>query len=192
MTRLAKDKRDGPISEWIRAQKQLDSIEYKMDVTDIDFTFHKYLTQVDGCGTRHVKLIQDVEWKSWGKKLSVNQLETLYFRHQLLNKKSRLISNRLRKRVYVWYFGQFVCLLYGGNAPDACQYIEWCGFDGFGVLRSKEISAALLVDILGFKIRPDNLTKMSLRRHHKTSLIGYEDHSKDLLFPVAKYLIKRS
>lgn len=190
MTRIANDDRDKPFSDWLRKNPDLDSIRRGIDVTDIDFVFHKYKSQVDGQGTRDVKLMMDVEVKTWGKKLSDGQAETLFFRHQLLNSKGTLQSS-IRGKTTVWHFGQFVVILHGGDRPDVCSSIEWGIFDTAGKIILSEISESKLVEILGFYIRPDNFEKLTLRRHHKTQEFGYVE-TKDMLFPIAKHIIKRS
>jgi len=191
MTKIDKDGRDKPFSDWLRNQPDLDSIERGIDLTDIDFVFHKYKSQVNGIGTRKVKLMLDIEVKSFGAKPEPAQAETLFFRHQLLNRKKMLYSSMSGKIITVWHFGQFITVLNDGKRPDKCKSIEWGIFDPRGKINFKVISERKLIKILGFYIRPDNFERLSLRRHHKTSEFGYVERE-NVLFPMAKFIIKRS
>ena len=190
MTRIANDNRDQPFSDWLRRHPKLDSVKRGIDVTDVDFVFHKYKSQVDGIGTRKVKLMLDVEVKTWGAKPRPGQAETLFFRHQLLNSRGMLHSI-ISGKTTVWHFGQFVTMLNGGSRPDMCKSIEWGVFNPSGLLAFKHISEDELVRVLGFHIRPDNFEKLTLRRHHKTQEFGYIE-TQDMMFPIAKHIIKRS
>ena len=192
MTKPAFDGRDKPFSDWLRQHPKLDSTLCSLDVTDIDFAFHKYRSNVDGLGTREIKLILDLEVKTFGKIPPKPQLETLYFRHQLLATKSQLMSNVRNQKLTVWHFGQYILIIHDGLRPDDCSKLEWCQFDSFGRLNNTTIQDHKLIKLLGFVIRPDNFAPLSLRRHHKTKVYGYVDRSNDLLFPIAKYITQRS
>ena len=192
MTKIANDGRDKPFSDWLRKHPRLDSIQAGLDVTDVDFIFHKYKSNVDGEGTRDVKLMFDVEVKTYGGKANPSQSETLFFRHQLLNKRGKkLYSPRVRDKVTVWHFGQFILVIKGGNRPDLCKEIKWGIFGPRGEIKFNVITEPKLVDILGFNIRPDNFDKLTLRRHHKTREYGYEVRE-GYLFPMAKSMTQRS
>ena len=192
MTKPSFDGRDKPFADWLRRHPNLDSNLYSLDVTDIDFAFHKFKSNIDGLGTRDVKLMFDLEIKTFSKIPPRPQLETLYFRHQLLAKSSKLISNIKNQKLTVWHFGQYILIIHNGDRPNECEKLEWCQFDKGGKLKNAIISEQKLIEILGFVIRPDNFALLTLRRHHKTNAIGYVDRSADLLFPIAKHIIKRS
>ena len=192
LTAKSRDGRDGPFSDWLRSHPDLESNKHSLDTPDIDHIFHKFRSWVDGVGDRRVKLIMDVEIKTYGKHPNFNQMETLYFHHQLLNQKRKLYSNHLKREITVWSFGHFVLVIYGGARPDQCDFMEWGNFDNLGILKFTKLSELELVSVLRFDVRPDTFAKLTLRRHHKTSIFGYEDHSSDLLFPIAKHILKRS
>ena len=188
MTQVARDSRDKPFSDWLRKNPELDSIQQSLDVTDIDFVFHKYRTHTDRIGTREVKLMLEVEVKTWGKELSPNQAETLFFRHQLLNKYRNLRSKKGPRAV--WHLGQYVLILSGGERPDSCDTIGWGLFNHTGNLTFTLISEKKLVKILRFDIYPDNFKEITLRRHHLTKELGFEDHTG--LFPLTRFVKQRS
>jgi len=191
LTRPAFDGRDKPFSDWLRKNPHLDSNRAKLDVSDIDFVFHKYMSNVDREGTREVKLMLDLEVKTWGKYPSRGQIETLFFRHQLLSQKCKLISNAINKKVTVWHFGQFLLIIHKGDRPDNSEYMQWGVFDVQGKMVWHRIDEKVLTNILGFVKRPDNFNKLTLRRHHITREFGYI-HNTDRLFPVVRTVIVKT
>lgn len=191
MTRAANDGRDKPFSDWLRKHRELDSNQIGLDVSDIDFVFHKFRTHIDGIGERRIKLMMDAEIKTWGKNLSKAQNETLFFRHQLLNSRHQLFSSILNKKVVVWHFGQFVLKIIGGDRPDRCSGLHWGIFDQHGLLTYKDIMENQLIEILGFQIYPNNFEKITMRRHHKTTDI-WTVKTRGYLFPFYKRVVKRS
>jgi hypothetical protein len=193
MTASSRDGRDKPFNDWLRKHPNLESYIQKLYSCDIDQVFLKYETNVDNLGTRDVKLMLEVEIKSYGKKPDNEQLETLFFRHQLLNTKNKYYSNLLRRKISLWHFGQYVLIIHGGNRPDNCLKLQWGIFNKNGDIKYYNISERHLITILSFRYRPDKYepTLLSLRRHHKTTQLMYTE-TRDLLFPVEKTLIKRS
>lgn len=190
MTVVARDGRDKPFSDWLRSQPGLESRLYSLDILDIDFSFHHFITRVDKNGTREVKLMLDLEVKTFGKNPNANQIETLYFRHQRLQGMNKLYSTCMKKKVSVWHFGQFILRMDGGDRPDKCSSINWVKFGKQGMLTLQEINEPFLIEILQFKRRPDTFKKLDLRRHHKTSIITVVDHGG--LFPLWAEEVHRS
>jgi hypothetical protein len=162
----------------------LDSYRAKLDVSDIDFSFHKYETNIDGIGERNVKLMLNTELKTNGKYPDFNQLETAFFNHQLLMQKKILFSNHLNRKVMVWHFGQYHLIIHGGVRPDACEFMEWGIFDQWGSIKYHPLTEFKLIQLWGFEVRPDNFQKIILRRHHKTQAIW--QINKDCLCPMVE------
>jgi hypothetical protein len=127
MTRPARDGRDRPFSDWLRKQPDLDSIRKHITANDIDFTFLKYRAMVDNMGTRNVKLMMDVEVKTHGAFPTKDQMEVMCFRDH--HRGARLYySWFLRRHVKLYYFGNFVLRIIGGDRPDNCTAMEWMQF----------------------------------------------------------------
>ena len=200
MTAQARDDRDKPFSDWLRKQPKLDSVLQAVYATDIDMTLYKYKPSVDRVGTRDVKLMMDVEVKTFGAAMGDQQRETLFFRHQLLKNigtraqradcTKQLLSTFLNRRVAVWHFGQYVLRLLDGARPDSCSAIEWNIFSASGRLLPRVISEETLIQVLSFILRPDDMKPLALRRHHKTHELFIVDHSG--LFPVDRRIVRRS
>lgn len=191
MTVVARDGRDKPFSDWLRNQSGLDSRLYSLDVSDIDFTFHRFAANVDKSGTRDIKLMLDLEVKTFGKHPGSNQKETLFFRHQLLSKKGKLFSNLRNCKVTVWHFGQYVLRIIDGDRPDECKELLWGKFATQGVLHYSSIDEETLIKALRFELRPDSLKPLELRRHHITRTIQTVER-KGLLFPMYVEEVHRS
>uniref|UniRef100_A0A6M3J8E9 Uncharacterized protein n=1 Tax=viral metagenome TaxID=1070528 RepID=A0A6M3J8E9_9ZZZZ len=171
MTRIARDNRDGPFSDWVRTHPELEQNLFHLGLTDIDFTFQKYRAEVDRQGSREIKLMLDVEVKKYGSTLTAFQCDALYIRHQLLEKKIKLYSTYESRKIMVWYFGQFVLRIHGGNRPNKCKFMEWGVFGEKGKIKYSQINEQTLIKILRFDARPDNFKVMNLTRHHQTSTI---------------------
>jgi hypothetical protein len=192
MTKPAFDRRDSGMSDWLRTNRKLDSCVENLDITDIDYAVHKFKSYVDNQGTRDVKLMLDLEAKTWGKYPNINQIETLYFRHQLLSKKKKLLSTLSNDNKTVWHFGQCFLVIHGGERPNVCSNMEWGVFDNSGKIVYQPINEDQLTEVLSFRLRPDNLEILTLRRHHLVREFGYIDRSPENLFPRVKTLIVRS
>jgi hypothetical protein len=193
LTKPARDGRDAPFSDWLRKHPELDSWDQSLYLCDIDFSFHKWKTKVDKIGTRDVKLMLDLEIKTYGAVPNQGQLELLFFKDQICDKARRykLFSNRLRQKVTVWHLGFYVLILNGGDRPDNCKSIDWCFFDNTGVLIFNRINEQTLSNILNFSISPKKFKKLTLRRKHGTNEVGFIDNSTDLLFPIARTIVCR-
>lgn len=199
MTKVAFDGRDKPFSDWLRRHPDLDSCKVGLDASDIDFVFQKYRIgehkHGDFMKSRQVKLMFDLEVKSWGKRPPKPQIETLFFRHQLLTGKrlgKELYSNMQKRKVTVWHFGQFILIMDGGCRPDACKRIQWGRFDDGGEIILTPISETTLIDILSFNLRPDTFGVLSIRLHHAKQVIVGTEYRPDMLFPVEFSVVKCS
>lgn len=190
VTRPARDGRDGPFSDWLRRHPELEANLHWLYAMDVDMVFHKFKTWVDCEGTRDVKLMMDVEVKTFGRQPDDRQLETLYFRHQILASKKWRYSTLIKKSVRFWHFGVYVLILDGGARPDCCNAIQWRRFEDAGKLTSEEITLDTLKELLRLDVRPDTLQPVDLRRHHKTKELMEIDW--DGLFPVPRKVVKRS
>ncbi len=191
MTAPSRDGRDSPFSDWLRNHPEIDSQRTALYLTDIDYTFCKFRPWVDTEGTREVKLMLDVEAKTFGRSPDREQQEVLFFRHQLLCRKQRLWSTYLKRNVSVWHFGQYLLRFIDGDRPDNSSKIYWGKFwCDEGDISKKEITEKILIEILRFDIAPDTLKKLSLRRHHHTGRLAVVDNSG--LFPYIRHVVERS
>lgn len=191
MTTAARDGRDKPFCDWLRRHPQIDSNAQAIYAADVDMSFLKFKTPIDWKWDRTVKLAMDVEIKTWGAKPSAEQVELLYYRHQLLNRRRPMYSTFLRRRVSVWYFGQFLLRIMGGERPDVCETLLWGMFTGeMGAMRETMINESTLAGILSFRLDPSTLNPLNLRRHHKTTQITVVDTTG--LLPVERLVTRRS
>ena len=191
MTCIARDGRDGPFSDWLRSHQDLDSRRHSLYAADIDMMFYKFRPIIDKCGDRSVKLTMNVEIKTHGRMPNKEQLELLFFAHQTRCKRT-MFSTYLQTQVKVWFFGQFILRIDGGDRPDQCAGLAWITFDDFGNTQETVLSEEKLVKVLRFDLAPDNLQPIDLRlrRHHKTTKLFYVDTAG--LFPVERMVVKRS
>ncbi|MEE9610394.1 MAG: hypothetical protein V3W19_04040 [Desulfatiglandales bacterium] len=190
MTTRRRDGGGEPFGEWLRGNKALDSFKCNLYATDIDFQFCKYKTHIDGVGTRSVKLLLEVEVKTFGAKPNPEQLEVLFFRHDSLNSKQKRLSTRLKKPVSVWNFGCSI-LVMESDRPDTSSYILYGRFMQDGSVDYMVINHNTLTHILAFDIRPDTLTSFSLRRHHKERFL-IETVTTPLGIKIDRRVVRRS
>ncbi len=191
MTTARRFGQDSDFGAWIRGKKELDSIHAALVVNDIDYSIHKYRTNIDSIGTRDVQLSMNVEVKTRNAEPDSSQRELLFYNHQLLNNKKEL-KRQGQDPVMVWHFGHFV-LSIEGNVPRDGDRMRWGVFKDDGDIRwfrtSKE---SRIVKIMGFELRPDNPQEpLSLRRHHKTSKVLIVEKTQ-LGFSIETELRKRS
>jgi hypothetical protein len=169
MTRRARDGRDKPFCDWLRNHDLLDAAHAGLHATDVDMSMMKYRTTIDAVGTRQVKLMADVEVKTWGRWPDEDQHEHLYFRHQQLQSRCRRRSTKLRKWVGVWHFGVSMLSITGGERPDDCEGIQWGRFEPVtGAVLKRSITEDQLVSLLRFDLDHDTVAPFEIRRHHKT------------------------
>jgi hypothetical protein len=170
---MTTDRRYGegtPFGVWLRKQSDIDSHQHAFIANDQDWLFQRYrLDARDKVGTRDLQALMDVEVKTRNGRPNSSQQETLWFRHQRLDSKDRLLRIGPRSRVSVWNFGVFVLVL-GVEEPKNQSGMLWGKFNQQGELDYQPILwVADLKDILSFRTFPDNpCERFSWRRHHKT------------------------
>lgn len=162
---------DSPFGAWIRGRSDLDSVRDGITVNDVDWKIHKYKNNVDGLGRRTVHLMMNVEVKAFDQMPSDTQRQTLFFQHQLLNKRQGLDDAMSDHKRAVWHFGYFVLSMPDERPGPDHTTVKWCSFSDGGVLVPRTITVRALVSVLRFDMRPDTLASLDLRRHHKTSKI---------------------
>ena len=192
MTRRRNDcgREETPFGRWLRANRDLDSITHGVTAHDVDMMVHKYKDNVDGVGARTVHLMMNIEVKALGRRPTPEQMETLFFNHQLQAKKIKLKSNRAGVNCSVWHFGWYVLVMPGVDPGPPDTTLTWCRFDENGELNDAKIITAELVQLIRFDLRPDTLRPLRLRRHHKTRFI--EALEKAPLGFVVSTMIRRS
>ena len=165
---------DTPFGKWLRENPRLESIECSLSVTDRDFLFQQYRISVDKVGTRKLNFMLNLEVKSSNGRPSFSQQETLYFNHQLLSRKIRLVDLSKTPRS-VWHFGQYV-LSMPGSSPDEFSWVTWLKFAKDGNLIPHKIDILTLESILKFDISPDFLLPIgNARRHHATKYLTIDE-----------------
>lgn len=161
---------DPDFCAWLRKQeKELPSYSKNIGfvASDVDITLHRYLTAIDGIGSREIQAMMMLEVKSRNGKPSFSQLDTLYKWHLLSNMRKKLGNTLLCG------FGVSV-LVMSGTDPDNSETMQWGRFkpSDNGKLSYREINLFQLYKLLKFELHPDNLTLQPFRRHHKTTAIS--------------------
>lgn len=159
---------DQEFCEWMRGCKD-ELPSWSKDcgwvATDVDLVIHRYLTSVDGMGTRDVQCIMDIEIKTRGATVNKSQQDTLYKKHRCSSHKTRGV--KIDGQI-VRYWGVSFCRMSGKN-PDDSDLIEWGRFQKRGRIKWRKISRKILIELMRFDRHPDNLSYRPLRRHHKTT-----------------------
>lgn len=158
---------DTPFGNWTRNHPELDSVRHGITINDQDYMIHKYKTNVDGLGARVVQLMMNTEVKTNGAMPSNTQRQTLFFEHQLLNKRRTLNDVLSGRKSAVWHFGCFVLSIPESYPGEYSDTVIWCRFGDDGSLIPSELTVDQLVGVLSFRLNPITLAQLSLRRHHK-------------------------
>jgi len=160
---------DTEFCAWMRSCRDLPSYskDFGFVASDNDVTVHRYLTAVDGVGTREVQALMQLEVKTRKGKPSASQIDTL-------SKLNLFSSEKVVDGVYVRFFGVFVLVL-SGESPDDSRQMWWGTIPKGKMLNNasnmnfKQISKCNLISLLRFDLHPINLSKQPFRRHHKTN-----------------------
>lgn len=179
-----------PFGNWVRNNPSLEAHQHSLTVTDADWIFHKYRATVDGISTRDVQLAMLVETKTFGRTPTKSQQETLFYHHQLLNRKGK-VNRVMQPEITLWHFGVYV-LRMDSSRPDENSHCLWGRFGDGGTLTWMPLDQATLTQVLRFDRRPDDPRQdLSLRRHHKTrELVVLE--TMPLGFHAEKKVLRRS
>lgn len=174
MTAARRDNTESPFNAWIREQAQLDSVEFKISVTDSDLWVHRYSERNEKrrADASDVRQVQDhimlVEVKSFCKKVPFAQRDTLNVIDAIL-RKATVVNNRRRSiqipdqrrpgaNRYVRWLGVHILEL-DQDRPDNSKTIIWD--------HKTMLSEERLIEILRFDYDPDYPKKiMDTRRHH--------------------------
>ena len=183
---------DTPFGQWLRQQPDLDSHQEGLVISDSDWMFQKYrMNIVDNVGTRELQFLMMVEVKTRCGEPSSSQQETLFFYHQMLNRKT-MLRRINRSPVMVWSFGVFVLSL-EGEEPEASHRMRWGVFQSDGSLQYFcTNSIETIKEVLRFDRRPSEPQKeLELRRHHSTQEITVTE-CMPLGFAIEKVVMRRS
>jgi hypothetical protein len=165
-------KDETPFGAWVRRQPDLDSRRDGLAVCDVDWSFHRYMTPIDRKGSRDVQLFMWLEVKAFGTVPDRSQEDTLRKWHESFTlwtrrgPRIRVLRSRYAP-VSLWFFGVYVLSL-PAVSPDQSAQCRWGRFHANGDLQWTDIRTADLADILAFRLRPDRLERLNMRRHHLT------------------------
>lgn len=164
-----------PIDAWIRNHSQLQSDD-GIVISDSDKWVHRYAVRTKGQLNRDVQYIMLVEIKTFARKESASQSDTLGIVNQLIRTvawKFQRDSGRFTTGhphnvhlVFSSYSGRNVqTISYGkhtlclsASTPEDSQWMTWDG---------KRISVDQLVLLLRFDLHPDSMKQNEHRRHKK-------------------------
>lgn len=182
---------DAPFEAWSRLHPEIDSRAKGIAALDVDYIYHKYKENVDGMGSRVVHLMLCLETKTRGGLPPASQLQSLFFMHQILNRRMQVQDVGGGNRKAVWHFGYFVLSMPGEYPGEQTDSMNWCHFNERGDLVPVQICEAQLLGILGFTLHPVTVTPFTLRRHHKTRHIEIVEQT-PLGFSSERVVAKRS
>jgi hypothetical protein len=163
---------------------------------DVDMMFCKYRTVKDKRGDRRLKLLLNLEIKTYGAMPDPYQQEVLYLQHQASCTKSIMNTPLLKCKIKAWHFGWFVLRIDGGDSPSDCTSMAWHTFGTDGNLVEHMITEDQLASILRFDIAPDNFEIIDIRtrRHHCKEVLTYIDRTGIFAFTggCARDIVRRS
>jgi hypothetical protein len=169
MTTARRDGGGSKLGRWYRENKNLDSKGVGLSIIDIDFCIHRFMTPIDGIGTRALQCTFDMEVKTFGKEVPDYQRDTLWQRHQRqYDKREHVITIRGRK-VGVWDFG-VAFLRFSGEDIPANGNMQWGVFDSAGRITWSPLDWIKDLEEISCFLRDpqDPKKRVSFRRHHKT------------------------
>ena len=142
-------------------------MRYSLTLNDVDLMLHRFMTSVDRCGTRDVQHLMHLEIKTRGAMPNPHQRQTLFFLHQLLENKKRLLDSLTGGRRSVWHFGVSVLSMHGVSPEDGPP-MHWCRFRDDGEFLCADVDVRTLRMLLRFEIDADTRDPLDQRRHHLT------------------------
>jgi hypothetical protein len=182
---------DTEFCAWMRACRELPSYgdDFGFVASDNDITIHRYMTAVDGLGTRDLQSIMQIEIKTRIGKPPPSQLDTL-------SKLNSFAGIKKSNGQVVVFYGVFLLVLEGTN-PDDSENMWWgiLPKDSFTTnvrdCKWRRILRDELISILRFERNPRTWEKPIHRRHHKTEQIMVVERM-PLGFDVPTLLVRRS
>lgn len=164
-----------PLDAWIRGHPELDSDDGHT-ITDGDKIVHRFKVRRGRKHDRDVQYMMDIEVKTFARKPSETQRDTLAIHSQIVRtvRPAERESGRFRighrpnfslfkvwspmqkRRVHVIHYGHHLLTL-SHSTPDDSEWMTW---------DNKRITAEQLVDLLRFDLSPDTL-KLNEHRQHK-------------------------
>lgn len=156
---------DVAFMSWCRSHPELPSFSKDCGwvQTDVDTVVHRYMTAIDGQGTRDLQCMMEIEVKTRSGMPSPSQEDTLRKKH-LCTKTEIFVNGQTVKN-----FGVTVVSM-DGTTPEDSHCIEWCRFDETPphALKRTSVSVQQFVDLIRFDRHPDTLETKPFRRHHAT------------------------
>jgi hypothetical protein len=151
---------DLPFCNWLRTHEGLPSISSEIGfvATDVDLAIHRYLTLVDGVGTREFQLMMQLEVKTRSGQLGNSQRDTLYKQHCCSHRQVQFPGQ------WIHHFGVTV-LMMDGTMPNDSTLMHWGRFNHFGRVNWREVELAKLVKLLRFDADPDSFRQISFSRN---------------------------
>lgn len=151
---------EGPFEDWLRKNKELDSIVQRLSISNSDFWIHQFRSHRDRVGERSIDNIMLVEVKTDGADIPFAQRDTLILVNQLLRRSSnnryKVLKDMKGLRRLVQCFGVHLLQL-SSDRPDNSDLIRW---DRVAVTED------MLIRIIRFDLNPYTLEPRSERRHH--------------------------
>lgn len=191
MTRPRYFGEDKPICDWLRKHPELDSAK-GISLTDCDLFIHRYMTVCDKCGmngkveTREVQALLTIECKTRSGQPSDSQRDTL--------SKFHTFNGTQKTENYIIRNFGVAFLSMSGTRPDDSDILQWGRFldlSDQSKIVWKRITEEMLLDLIGFKIHPDNFLPNPFRRHHAKKEI-FTDELTDLGFEIPIKVFQRS
>ena len=179
---------DTEFSNWLRRQsKELPSYSLWCGfvASDADLYIHRYLSRVDGIGTREIQGLMDIEVKGRRGEVGDSQQDTLFKRHLGYRTKPYLVKGQICR-----HFG--VSFLFMTHAtPDYPSRLEWGRFNAKGEIIRRDVTLEQFFKLLRFELHPDSFETNAFRRHHRTREVVQVKRS-ELGFEYEELVIKRS
>jgi len=168
MTRQRTYGSDVEFCRWMRGCEHLPSHDAANGVgfvaSDVDLFLHRYMTAVDGVGSRQVQALGFLEVKTRNGEIGTSQRDTLWKMHMTSKGQTTLDGVVLRH-----YGVGFVFM--SGTSPDDSSRMEWGRFQQNQSIYRREITLRQLIALLRFDLHWHNLSRNPFRRHHKTGVI---------------------